>query len=396
MRQFKVLDRKIGGDAPCYIIAEVSCNHEGNLEEAQKIIEAAAKAGADAAKIQTYTADTMTRNFKTKPEGTMWEDMDLYGLYQKAQTPWDWHKELQKTADDNGIHLFSSPFDETAVDFLEEMGAPVYKVASFEIVDIKLLEKIAATGKPVIMSSGMSSYQELDEAVRTLRSNGVKDLAMLQCNSGYPGSFDDANLATIPAMAEIFDVTVGLSDHVIFADAQIDQCRQALAHITPLEAVKLGAKIIEVHLTLDRDKARTLMEKEQGGYDWPFSRTPAELEKMIGMIRAFESGEDAPYETDLEQKIAQRSHGVISFQPTEKEMGTRNLRPSLWVVENVKAGEILRFAGGNDGNIDSIRPGGGLHIRFADFIDGKTAAHDIAAGEPLAWNMVNFEGCNDE
>ena len=176
----------------------MSCNHEGDIEEAKKIIEVAAQTGCDAAKIQTYTADTISRNFKTKPKGTIWEDMDLHKLYDQAHTPWDWHSELQKVADANGIHLFSSPFDETAVDFLEEMNAPVYKVASFEIVDNKLLEKIAATGKPVIMSSGMSNFQELKEAHDVLRENGVKDLALLKCNSGYPGEFSEANLATIP------------------------------------------------------------------------------------------------------------------------------------------------------------------------------------------------------
>lgn len=389
MKQFKIRDRLVGGNAPCYVIAEVSCNHEGDIEEAKKIIEAAAKAGADAAKIQTYTADTMTRDFDTKPEGTMWEDMDLYGLYKKAQTPWDWHAELTKTADEHGIHLFSSPFDETAVDYLEEMNAPIYKVASFEIVDLKLLEKVASTGKPVIISSGMSTYLELEEAVRTLRAHGVKDLALLKCNSGYPSDFGDANLKTIPAMAELFDVVVGLSDHSLFVDSDLDKCRQPMAHVTPLEAVKLGAKLVEVHLTLDRDKARKMMEKEEGGFDWPFSRTPAELKEMIDLIRAFEAGEDVSYKTDLEREMAQKALGCVRFEPTEKEKGSRNLRPSLWVQKEVKAGETFHFAGGREGNVDSIRPGGGLHIRFADFIEGKQASRNIAAGQPLSWDMID-------
>lgn len=389
MKDFKIAKRKIGQGHPCYIIAEVSCNHEGNLDEARRIVEAAAVAGCDAAKIQTYTADTISRNFKTRPKGTMWENLDLYKLYEKAHTPWDWHKELQKVADDNGIHLFSSPFDETAVDFLEEMKTPVYKIASFEIVDIKLLEKVAKTGKPVIMSSGMSTYQELDEAVRTLRTNGVKDLALLKCNSGYPGNFAEANLATIPVMKEMFGCVVGLSDHIIFADSQLDQCRQPLAHVTPLEAVKLGAKLIEVHLTLDRDAARKLMEKDAGGFDWPFSRTPEEMKRLVDMVRAYEAGEDVSYTTDLEKEMAAQAMGKVSFDPTPRETGSRGIRPSLWVVEDIAAGQPFKFAGGKKGNFDSIRPDGGLHIRFTDAIDGRIAARDLTAGTPLSWDMVD-------
>lgn len=396
MKNFKIENREIGAGQPCYIIAEVSCNHEGDLTEARRIVEAAAVAGCDAAKIQTYTADTISRNFKTKPKGTIWEKLDLYNLYAKAHTPWSWHKELQKVADDNGIHLFSSPFDETAVDFLEEMDAPVYKVASFEIVDIKLLEKIAATGKPVIMSSGMSTFQELDEAVNTLRRCGVTDLALLKCNSGYPGNFSEANLATIPVMAELFDCVVGLSDHIIFVDSQIDQCRLPLAHVTPLEAVKLGAKLLEVHLTIDRDKARALMENNTGGFDWPFSRTPDEMKKTVDLIRAFEAGEDISYETALEKEMAQKAVGEVSFDPTEREIASRGIRPSLWVVEDVKAGQVFKFAGSKSGNFDSIRPGGGLHIRYADFIDGRKAVRDIAEGEPLSWDMIEINSASDK
>ncbi|MCF8495324.1 MAG: pseudaminic acid synthase [Alphaproteobacteria bacterium] len=389
MRNFKIGNRSVGAGHPCYIIAEISCNHEGNLEEARGIIEAAAKAGCDAVKIQTYTADTITRDFKTKPKGTIWENLDLHGLYKKASTPWEWHGELQKTADAHGLHLFSSPFDETAVDFLEEMNAPVYKIASFEIVDTKLLEKVAKTRKPVIISSGMSTYMELREAFDTLRAQGASDIAILKCNSGYPGEFAEANLRTIPVMEELFGCVVGLSDHIIFADSQIENCRKPFAHITPLEAVKLGAKIVEVHLTLDREKARGLMENNEGGFDWPFSRTPAELKQMVDAIRAFERGEGISY-TEEESALAVAARGEVRFDPTPKEEGSRSIRPSLWVVEDIKKGEVLRFSGGERGNFDSIRPGGGLHIRYADVIEGKPATRDLKAGEPLEWGMVGI------
>ena len=388
MTSFKIGDRKIGKDQPCYVIAEISCNHEGDLEEAKRIVEVAAKVGCDAVKIQTYTPDTICRNFATKPKGTIWENIDLYKLYEKAYTPWEWYTELREVADRNNIELFSSPFDETAVDFLEEQNVPAYKVASFEIVDTKLLEKIASTGKPVIVSSGMTYYHELKEALDVLAQNGAKEVALLKCNSGYPGDFAEANLASIPVMGQLFDCVIGLSDHVIFADSDIKDCRLPLAHITPLEAVKLGAKIVEVHLMLDRDKGRALMEAEEGGYDWPFSRTPEEMERMIKLIRDYERGQHHDYETGLEKEMAAKALGQVTFEPTPKEMPSRDMRPTLWIVEDIKQGEPLKFAAGKDGNFDSIRPGGGLHIRFTDQVEGKKAVRDIQAGTPLGWDML--------
>ena len=269
------------------------------------------------------------------------------------------------------------------------MGVPAYKVPSFEVVDINLLLKIAATGKPVIVSNGMTDYLEIDEALRTLRAGGAKDIALLHCNSGYPAAFNEANLATIPAMEVLFDTVVGISDHTLFADTK--NYRQPMGHITPFEAVKLGAKIIEVHLMLDRTRARRLMEKKAGGFDWPFSREPDELRRMVDMVRAWEAGEKVEYKTKKERGVARATHGEVCFEPTAREMASRALRPSLWVVDDVKAGGVLRFAGGKRGNIDSIRPGGGLHIRFADFVNGKKAAISIKAGTPLSWDMVKID-----
>lgn len=391
MNTFKIEQREIGAGCPCYVIAEVSCNHEGDFNEARRIVEAAAEAGTDAVKLQTYTADTMTRDFKTRPTGTMWENIDLYKLYQKAHTPWEWYDRLKDVARTLGVQFFSTPFDETAVDFLVERKAPVLKVASFEVVDIKLLEKMARTGLPVIMSNGMTDFAEMDEAVRTLRKYGTKNLAILHCNSGYPASFDEANLKTIPAIAEIFDVPVGISDHTIFADDK--NYTQPMAHVTPLEAVKLGAKIVEVHVMMDREKARGLNKNDDGGFDWPFSREPDELKKMISLIREYERTGRPPALPENERKAALRTHGQVCFEPTAKEVKSRVLRPSLWVVEDIRAGDVLRFAGGKPGNIDSIRPAGGLHIRFADFIHGKTAAMDVSAGAPLGWEHVDLKAC---
>jgi pseudaminic acid synthase len=386
MNNFKINSRNIGPGHPCYIIAEVSCNHEGNFDEARRIVEASAYAGADAVKLQTYTADTMTRDFKTRPTGTMWENIDLYKLYQKAYTPWDWYEKLGKIAVDLGMQFFSTPFDETAVDFLVAQGAPVLKVASFEVVDIKLLEKMAKTGLPIIMSNGMTDFLEMDEAVRTLRVHGTTQLAILHCNSGYPASFDEANLATIPALAEIFKCPVGISDHTIFADDK--NYALPMAHMGPLEAVRSGANIIEVHVMMDREKGRQLNKNDKGGFDWPFSREPSELKTIVDRVREFEKTGEMNY-TEAEHTAAARLRGRVNFDPTEKEIKSRVLRPSLWAIKDIQKGDTLIFAGGGkDGNFDSIRPAGGIHIRFTDHISGKNAATDIKAGTPLSWACV--------
>lgn len=389
IKEFSILDRKIGEKHPCYIIAEVSCNHEGDFNEARKIIEAAAACGVDAVKLQTYTADTISRNFGTRPKGTIWESLDLYKLYNKAHTPWSWTADLMKVAADNGLALFSSPFDETAVDFLMEAGVPAMKIASFEVVDTKLIEKIAQTGLPVIMSNGMTDFMELNEAVGVLRQAGCREYGLLHCNSGYPAAFAEANLNTMQVMAGIYECPIGLSDHTLFVDHE--NYAQPLAHITPVEAVKMGAKIIELHLMLDRAAARKLFERGEGGFDWPFSREPDELKKMVAMIREFERTGAVNYETEIECEVALRTHGTVCFDPTEKEMKSRNLRPSLWVVKDVAPGEAFVF-GAEDkvaGNFDSVRPAGGLHVRFTDFIVGKKAARAIKAGEPLTWDMLD-------
>ncbi len=233
----KIKDRKVGADQPCYIVAEISCNHEGNIDEAVRIIRASKEAGADAIKLQTYTADTMTRDFRNKANtGSIWDGLDIYSIYKKAHTPWDWHGKLQRVAEGEGIHLFSTPFDETAVDFLEKMNTPVYKVASFEIVDVKLIERIARTGKPVIVSTGMANFLEIKEAVDTLHYHGVEQIALLHCNSGYPAPFEEANLNTIPVIAVLFDVVPGLSDHTMFADPV--NFKTPLGYVAGVEGVR--------------------------------------------------------------------------------------------------------------------------------------------------------------
>lgn len=376
-----------------YIISEISCNHNGSLDEAMRILHGSKQAGADCVKLQTYTADTISRDFKTKPKGTIWEDTDLYALYKKAYTPWEWQIELKAEADRLGIDLISTPFDETAVDFLvNEVKVPMLKLASFETVDTKLLAKVAKTGLPIIMSNGMMDFRELLEAVTVLRQNGTRDLTLLQCNSGYPAIFEDANLATMAVMKEMFDCTVGVSDHTLFVDTV--NYTNPKPHITPLEAVKLGAKIVEVHVMTSRAESKELMEKGEGGFDWPFSRELDELKKMTDMIRAYERGENPQYESEEEHNLAKLTHGSVCFDPTPKEINARAIRPSLWIVKDIKKGEKFVFAAESAnkerGNFDSIRPGGGLHIRFTDIIEDKTASQDIKAGTPLSWDMVNI------
>lgn len=376
-----------------YIISEISCNHNGSLDEAMKILHGSKDAGADCVKLQTYTADTITRDFKTKPKGTIWENTDLYALYKKAYTPWEWKIELKAEADRIGIDLISSPFDETAVDFLvNEVKVPMLKIASFETVDTKLLAKAAQTGLPIIMSNGMMDFRELLEAVTVLRKNGLQDLTLLQCNSGYPATFEDANLSTMAVMKEMFDCKVGVSDHTLFVDTK--DYKNPKPHITPLEAVKRGAKVVEVHVMRSREESKVLMEKGLGGFDWPFSRELHELKKMVDMIRDFENGGNPQYESEEEKQLAKLTQGTVSFDPTPKEMNSRAQRPSLWVTKDIKKGEKFTFAAEKDkkeiGNFDSIRPGGGLHIRFTDIVEGKIANQDLKAGQPVSWDMVSL------
>jgi sialic acid synthase SpsE len=319
----------------------------------------------------------------------MWDSTDLYSLYKKAHTPWDWHAPLLAKARACGLHLFSSPFDETAVDFLVDLGVPALKIASFEVVDTKLLQRVAATGLPVLMSSGMTNYLELVEAVTALRQSGCGQLGLFHCNSGYPASFEEANLKTIPALKRLFDVPVGLSDHMIFADP--DRLTTPLAHISPMEGVRHGADFVEVHLTLDRARARELNQDGAGGFDWAFSRNPVEFKTMVKMIRDFENGRRVEYETQLERVCAEQCSGKVVLEPTERELSSRRLRPSLWVIRSIVKGERFRFAaGGQVGNVDSIRPGEGLHVRFTDLVCESKATRDLAAGTPLAWEHVSL------
>ena len=389
---FSMGNRSIGSSCPCYIVAEISCNHNGHLEEALRIVHASKEAGADAVKLQTYTPDTITRAFKTHPKGTVWEKIDLYSLYEKAYTPWHWQKEIKKEAHKIGLEVFSSPFDETAVDFLlNELDVSAFKVASFEAVDIPLLKKIAQTGRPVILSTGMLTYLELMEAVQTLEKYGTTQLLLLHCNSGYPALFEEAHLETIKALQTLFDFPIGLSDHTLFSNTETYE--NPLPHITPLEAVKRGACFVEAHIIMDRQESKRLMEQNEGGFDWMFSRTPEEFKKMVTTIRSFEKNGHFSY--NAEERIwAEKTTGTVRFTPTEREQRSLENRPSLWAVEDIKKGDPFIFAAEEhkkeEGNFDSIRPAGGLHCRFASHIEGKKATQDISKGTPLDWDMISF------
>ena len=323
----------------------------------------------------------------------IWKEQNLYRLYEKAYTPWEWHAKLAKVASDLGLDLFSSPFDETAVDFLEEQNAPVHKIASFEVVDIPLVKKIARTGKPIIISNGMTTYSELSEAINAIRGEGNSQIIMLHCNSGYPALHAEANLATMPVMGSLFNSVYGLSDHTLW---QGEMGKSATApHITPLEAVKLGASVVEVHLMLDRNEAISKMEKGEGGFDWAFSREPDELKYMVDCIRSYEKDKSFEYQTIEEKTLAKQVIGKVSFEPTSKELESKKARPSLWVVKDIKAGDVIAFKylDGVDNpraNIDTIRPAGGLECKFAEFVNGKKAKMDIKAGTPLMWEHIDI------
>jgi len=340
-------NRCVGPGFPVYVVAEMSANHNQDFDRAIRLVEAAKQAGANAIKLQTYTPDTMTidcdsEHFQIK--GTLWDGRTLYDLYKEAYTPWDWQPRLKQIADELGIDLFSTPFDVTAVDFLEDMGVPAYKIASFENVDLPLLRQIAATGKPVIMSTGMATLAEIDEGVRAIRESGSGQLALLKCVSAYPARPGEMNLRTIPNLAETFHLPVGLSDHT-------------LGTAVPVAAVALGACIVEKHFTLSRAIP---------GPDSAFSLEPQEFDEMVRDIR-----------------VAERALGQVCYEVTEQELASRDLRRSLFVVRDVEAGEMFTAE-----NVRSIRPGHGLHPRHLGEVIGRRASRDIERGTPLAWDLA--------
>ena len=339
--------RSIGDGYPSYIVAEMSANHNQDYEQAVQLLHAAKDSGADAVKLQTYTADTLTIDCDNKYfqiHGTLWDGRNLHDLYGEAYTPWEWHPKLKEEADRLGIDLFSSAFDTTAVTFLENMGVPAHKVASFEIVDLPLLRRIASTGKPIIMSTGMANMSEIYEAVQTIQDGGGEQLAILKCNSGYPAKPNEMNIRTIPHLAEAFAVPVGLSDHTLGIE-------------TAVAAVALGACIIEKHFTLSRSVP---------GPDSAFSLEPNELKSMVDSIRTVEA-----------------ALGKIHYGTSESETKSRGFRRSLFIVQDVKMGEVF-----TDSNVRSIRPGDGLHTRYLPEIIGRRAVRNITRGTPLSWDLI--------
>jgi pseudaminic acid synthase len=347
MTTFRIGRRQVGEGQPTFIVAELSANHGGSLERATRVIEAAAASGADAIKLQTYTADTLTvdadnEHFRIK--GTLWDGRTLYDLYNEAHLPWEWHAPLQRTALDLGVEFFSTPFDATAVEFLASLDVPAWKIASFELVDLPLIRKVAATGLPVIMSTGMATRDEIAEAVRTLADNGGGPLVLLKCTSAYPARPEDMHLRTIPDMAAHFGVPVGLSDHTLGIEV-------------PVAAVALGACVIEKHLTLSR---------AEPGPDSAFSLEPAEFKAMVAAVRT-----------------AERAAGSVSYEGSAGEAASRVFRRSLFVVRDMKAGD--RFS---PESVRSIRPAAGLHTRHLDEVLGRRAGRDIRKGTPLSWDLI--------
>ncbi|MCI1477713.1 MAG: pseudaminic acid synthase [Clostridium beijerinckii] len=347
-KHFKINNVKIGEGQKSFIIAEMSANHNHDYEKAVEIIKKAAWAGADAIKIQTYTPDTITIDcdneyFQIK-QGTIWDGTTLHKLYQEAYTPWNWQPKLKKVAEEEGLVFFSSPFDYTAVDFLEEMDVPAYKIASFELNDIPFIEYIAAKGKPVIMSTGIARMGDIQDAVDACRRMGNENIALLKCTSAYPSPLEDINLKTIPNMKEIFNVVVGLSDHT-------------MGNAVSVGGAAVGASIIEKHMTLRRS---------DGGADSKFSMEPEEFKEMVDNIR-----------------MVEKALGKVTYDLTEKQRNSREHSRSLFVVENVKQGEIF-----TEKNVRSIRPGFGLETKYITDILGKRASVNIEKGTPMSWNLI--------
>lgn len=350
MTGMKIKNRELGGNSPAYIIAEMSANHAGSIDNAKKIIHAAKRAGADCIKLQTYTPDTLTidcDNEYFQIRAGIWESENLYHLYSKAYTPWEWHAELKKEAENIGIDFFSTPFDNSSVDFLEEIGIEFYKIASFELIDIPLVEYVASKGKPIIMSTGMASLAEIDEAVQAVRRMGNEQLALLRCASAYPAITDEMNLRTMQNMAEVFNVPVGLSDH-------------SMGSVGAVTAVALGAKIIEKHFCLDREIENP---------DAVFSMNPDEFERMVSDIRQ-----------------AEKAIGRVRYGVTEQEESNIVFRRSVFCVKDIKKGEKI-----TEENVRIIRPGYGLKPKFYPQILGQVALRDIERGTPMSFEMIGLQ-----
>jgi len=346
----RISNRTIGLGHPPFIIAEMSGNHNQSLERALEIVEAAAKTGAHALKIQTYTPDTMTidldeREFHISDPDSLWSGTSLYKLYGEAHTPWEWHKPIFDRARELGMIAFSTPFDDTAVDFLEDLGVPCYKIASFENTDLTLIRRVAGTGKPLIISTGMATVAELDETVRIAREAGCKDLVLLKCTSTYPASAENTNILTIPHLRELFGCEVGLSDHTQGVGVSV-------------ASVALGATVIEKHFTLSR---------ADGGVDSAFSREPAEMSQLV-----------------VETERAWQSLGNVSYGPTEQEKKSMIFRRSLYVVKDMEAGEKL-----TPENLKAIRPGYGLPPKYLSVLMGRRVSKAAKKGTALSWDLLD-------
>ncbi|PPC78447.1 pseudaminic acid synthase [Pokkaliibacter plantistimulans] len=345
----RIGDYQIGAGQPPFIIAELSGNHDQSLDKALAMVDAAARAGAQAIKLQTYTADTMTLDvqegeFLIQDAENLWKGSSLYQLYQKAHTPWHWHEAIFARARQHGLVAFSTPFDASAVDFLESLQVPCYKIASFENNDLPLIRKVAATGKPIIMSTGMASAGELEEAVACAREAGCEKLILLKCTSAYPAPADEANLLTIPHMRSMFGCEVGLSDHT-------------LGLAVPIAAVTLGATVIEKHFVLDRS---------EGGVDSAFSLQPEELCQLVEQTR-----------------IAAAALGRVCYGGSASEQPSKKFRRSLYIGSDIKAGQVITAE-----HVRVIRPGSGLAPRYLQSVIGKRARVDLLKGTPLSWSVL--------
>lgn len=345
----KIGNKEVGSHTKPFIIAEMSGNHNQSLERALHLVELAAESGVDALKIQTYTPDTITLDIHTgeffiQDDKNLWNGNSLYNLYREAYTPWEWHKAIFDKANELGILAFSSPFDETAVDFLETLNVPAYKIASFENVDIPLIRKVARTGKPTIISTGMATVAEIDEAVRTFRAEGNNQLVLLKCTSTYPATPENSNVSTIPHMRDLFGTEIGLSDHTMGVGVAV-------------AAVTLGATVVEKHFTKSR---------AEGGVDSAFSMEPHELNLLV-----------------KETERAWLALGEVTYGPTDAEKDSTKFRRSLYIGEDLKVGDILTVQ-----NLRNVRPSLGLPTKYYDLVLGKAIKQDVKKGTPLSWELL--------
>ncbi len=369
-----------------YLIAELSCNHEGDINELKELIDIAKNLKVNCVKIQSYTPDTISSNYKFKNH-TMWGNIGIKNLYKMAHTPRDWHYDIIEYCKKIDIDIFTTVYSESDLTFTKKFNFNKYKIASFELSDLNLINEVSKNCKNIILSNGMSYFNELERAFNKVKQN-KSNATILHCNSGYPAKFSELDLVTIPFLKNYFKCKIGFSDHTLFED--VKNLRGLEPWIAPFTAVVYGAEIIEFHLILDRKKSRTLFEKKKGGFDWSFSKEPHEVKNLIDKIKANKSKDISSFLNKKQTLLYKKMRGKVKLTPSSRELETLKFKPSLWTTGALKKGDKFIFGNDKKSNFDSLRPNNGLPLKFSNFIQGKRAKKNLKIGHPIDFSDIDF------